>query len=215
VTGSEPEAQRVGRIVKLTFDHPRSTERLRLRPVRVDDAAALLAYRSLPDVARYVPFEPMDAAEIERRFAGPWSRATLAEAGDSVLIGIERLDTGQLIGDITLFLHSVSDRGGEIGWVLHPDHSGHGYATEAAHGVLHLAFDELRLHRVVARVDARNASSLALCERLGMRREAVLLANEWFKGEWTDEVDYALLEDEWAAAHAAGPTPCLWPLSPS
>ena len=61
-------------------------------------------------------------------------------------------------------------------------------------------FDGLGLHRVVARVDARNGPSLRLCERLGMRREAVLRENEWFKGEWSDEVDYALLEQEWAAA---------------
>jgi RimJ/RimL family protein N-acetyltransferase len=197
------------------LDLPLRTERLRLRTVVADDAAALLAYRSRPDVARYVPFAPMDAAVIERRLAGGWTQAgTLAEAGDSVLIGIERQDTGQLIGDVTLFLRSVEHRGGEIGWLLHPDHSGWGYATEAAHGVLHLAFDArgLNLHRVVARVDARNAPSLALCERLGMRREALLRENEWFKGEWTDEVDYALLADEWAAAHTVGASAsCRWP----
>lgn len=32
-----------------------------------------------------------------------------------------------------------------------------------------------------------------------MRSEATLIENEWFKGEWTDEVDYALLEHEWTA----------------
>jgi RimJ/RimL family protein N-acetyltransferase len=63
--------------------------------------------------------------------------------------------------------------------------------------VLALAFTRLGLHRVIARVDARNLPSLRLCERLGMRREAVLRENEWFKGEWTDEVDYALLASEW------------------
>jgi RimJ/RimL family protein N-acetyltransferase len=62
---------------------------------------------------------------------------------------------------------------------------------------------------------ARNGPSLALCERLGMRREAVLVENEWFKGEWTDEVDYALLERDWAGQHPDGPRSCRWPLTPA
>ena len=30
-----------------------------------------------------------------------------------------------------------------------------------------------------------------------MRREAVLVKNEWFKGEWSTEADYAILDEEW------------------
>jgi RimJ/RimL family protein N-acetyltransferase len=40
-------------------------------------------------------------------------------------------------------------------------------------------------------------------ERLGMRREALLVDNEWVKGEWTSELDYALLADEWAASRSS------------
>jgi RimJ/RimL family protein N-acetyltransferase len=197
--------------MKLSFDRPRATERLVLRPLLPGDADALLAYRSLPEVVRYVPFTPMSRAEIERRLAERWRRSAITGEGDGILVGIERGDTGQLIGDISLWLASAEHRCAELGWLLHPDHGGHGFATEGAHGVLHLAFDEpgLDLHRAVARVDARNLKSLALCERLGMRREAVLRENEWFKGEWTDEVDYALLAGEWRAQHAVGgPAAC-------
>jgi RimJ/RimL family protein N-acetyltransferase len=108
-----------------------------------------------------------------------------------------------------LYFKSASHCCGEVGWVLNPDHSGRGYATEAAHAVMHLGFDGLGLHRVVARVDARNDPSLRLAARLGMRREAHLRANEWFKGEWTDEIDFALLEEEWEAQHQpVGPSWC-------
>jgi RimJ/RimL family protein N-acetyltransferase len=142
-----------------------------------------------------------------------WARGEITGEGEGVLLGIERVDTGELVGDISLWVTSAEHRGGEIGWLLHPGHGGRGFATEAAHGALHLAFDRLGLHRVIARVDARNTSSLALCGRLGMRREALLRENEWFKGEWTDEVDHALLESDWAAQHAGGPGSCRWPLA--
>jgi RimJ/RimL family protein N-acetyltransferase len=78
--------------------------------------------------------------------------------------------------------------------------------------MLHLAFDQLGLHRVTARVDVRNEPSLRLAERLGMRREAHLISNEWFKDAWSDEIDFALLEHEWAAQHTHGPRSCRWPL---
>ena len=56
----------------------------------------------------------------------------------------------------------------------------------------------------MARLDARNTASAKVLERLGMVREAHLRENEFVKGEWTDEVDYAILEDEWRAAHPRG-----------
>ena len=60
-----------------------------------------------------------------------------------------------------------------------------------------LGFDELGLHRIVAETDARNDASIRLMERLGMRREAHLVENEFLKGEWTDSIVYAILETEW------------------
>jgi RimJ/RimL family protein N-acetyltransferase len=183
--------------LRLVLEQPVRTERLALRTLRPGDADAIHAYRSLPEVARYVPFEPMSPDLIAERLQGFWARNRAKGEGEGIVVGFERLDTGELVGDLALMLVSDEHRGAEIGWVLNPDHGGHGYATEAARAGLGLLFAG-RAHRVVARVDARNGSSLRLCERLGMRREATLIANEWFKGEWTDEVDYALLEGEWA-----------------
>jgi RimJ/RimL family protein N-acetyltransferase len=198
--------------VRLQPDYPVGTERLRLRPLTFVDAEALLAYRSLPEVCRFVPFDPMTDEVIAERLRGSWSRTTIEAEGDALTLGVE-LDGCGVIGDVILFFTSVEHRGGEVGWVFHPDYSGHGYATEATHALLHLAFDQLGLHRVTARVDSRNEASLRLATRIGMRREAHLLSNEWFKGEWSDEIDFALLEGEWAAQHPAGPRSCAWPLA--
>jgi RimJ/RimL family protein N-acetyltransferase len=186
---------------------------LRLRPVTAGDADALLAYRSLAEVCRYVPFEPMDADQIAQRIAGLWSQSTLGEGNPGMFLGIALADDDRVIGDLSLFGAEPEHRSAEIGWILHPAHSGRGYATEAVHALLHLVFDDLGLHRVTARIDARNEASLRLADRLRMRREAHLVQNEWFKGGWSDEIDVALLEHEWAAQQAGGAGSCRWPLA--
>ena len=65
--------------------------------------------------------------------------------------------------------------------------------------MLRLGFTELGLHRIVARIEERNEPSVKLARRLGMRQEARLVHNENFKGEWSTEVDFAMLADEWYA----------------
>ena len=56
------------------------------------------------------------------------------------------------------------------------------------------------MHRVVGRLEARNAASARVLERLGMRQEAHMIEHEYVKGEWQSEVVYALLDREWRAA---------------
>ena len=181
--------------------YPVRSPRTALRPLGDDDIAALVAYRGRPDVCRWVPFEPMTASVVIRHLATTWARTALDAEGQHLTLGVELLATGDLVGDVLLAWHSAEHRGGEIGYVFNPDFSGQGYATEAVHTALHLAFDDLGLHRVTARVDARNLRSAQLAARLGMRQEAHLVQNEWFKGAWSDELDFALLAEEWSAQH--------------
>ena len=88
---------------------------------------------------------------------------------------------------------------GELGFVIHPAHHGRGYAVEASIPLLDFAVHTLELHRVVGRAEARNAPSLRVLEKVGMRHEAHLVENEWVKGEWQSEVVYAILANEWAS----------------
>jgi RimJ/RimL family protein N-acetyltransferase len=104
---------------------------------------------------------------------------------------------GLVIGDVVLMWRSREHATAEIGYVFHPDHRGQGFATEAVGALLDIAFVTYRLHRVTARIDARNLASLRLAERVGMRQEAHLVENEWFKGAWSDEIDFAMLQREW------------------
>ena len=74
--------------------------------------------------------------------------------------------------------------------------------AEALGALLRLGFEGLGLHRIIARIDERNEPSIRMVRRLGMRLEARLVENEWFKGEWTTELDFAMLAGEWQARPA-------------
>jgi RimJ/RimL family protein N-acetyltransferase len=112
------------------------------------------------------------------------------------LLAVERLAEPGLIGTVSLQIGE--HRQGEIGFLFHPDHQGRGYATEAARAMLRLAFEHYELHRVFGRLEPRNLASGRVLEKLGMRHEALLVENEWIKGEWQSEAIYALLDREWA-----------------
>jgi RimJ/RimL family protein N-acetyltransferase len=188
--------------MELRPSYPISTSRLRLRPLGLEDTEELLAYRGRADVCRYLPFEPMDEQVLAARLAGDLGRREISAEGQGLTLGVELTATGRLVGDVVLFFRSAHHAEGEIGYVFHPDVAGQGYATEACAAVLNLAFDKvdgLGLHRVVARMDARNSASARLASRLGMRREAHHRSSEMFKGEWADVVVYALLDHEWHA----------------
>lgn len=176
---------------------PIRTERLLLRAFRPDDFKPLLAFHSLPDAVRFVPFEPRTresmASALERKMAS----RTLQQDGDLLEFAVISTADGSLVGDVLLALRSLEHATLEVGYLFHPASGGRGLATEAVRALLDLAFHELGVHRVVARVDVRNTASRALCTRLGMRQEAHLVENTWFKGEWTSEAGYALLSGEW------------------
>jgi RimJ/RimL family protein N-acetyltransferase len=170
----------------LTITSAIATDRLLLRPFTANDLDDLYAIQSGPEVVRYLRWDVRSRDEV---------RAVLLSLA-IVLPGAAGTRTGA-IGEVSLWWHSREHRQGEIGFVLHPAFHGHGYAAEAARAVLSCAFGAAGLHRVYGRADARNAASAALMRRLGMRQEAHFIHNEVFKGEWGDELVFAILESEW------------------
>jgi RimJ/RimL family protein N-acetyltransferase len=180
--------------------NPLETERLLLRPYKGSDFEALHAMRSNEEVARYLYWDPQTEDEVRQTLAKKIASVSLRSEGDVLALAAEHRATQEVVGDV--ILHWVSREHGlaEIGYIVHPDHAGRGYATEASRPLLAVAFDGLRLHRVIGRAEARNAGSARVLEKLGMRREAHLVENEFVKGEWQSELVYAILESEWRAA---------------
>jgi RimJ/RimL family protein N-acetyltransferase len=183
--------------IQLPFDFPAPlrTERLVLRYQEEGDIDDVHAYRSREDVCRYMLHEPRTREETAEKVRQYAADRTLATADDYWQIAVD-LD-GRVIGDVYFAPKRLEDGAAEIGWSLHPDFGGRGYMTEAARAMIGLAFREMRFHRIFAELDARNDASAALCERLGMRREALYLEDMWFKGEWADTLMYGVLASEW------------------
>jgi RimJ/RimL family protein N-acetyltransferase len=168
------------------------TARLTLRAFTLDDVAAVHAIHSRDDIARWLYWDARDEDEVRAVI-----ESHLAKPPESGVVLAVELD-GELIGHANLAVGE--HRQGEIGFVIHPDHQGRGYATEAAEAMLELAFETYDLHRVVGRLEPRNTASAAVLERVGMRKEAHLIENEWVKGEWQSEAVYAILDREWRVA---------------
>jgi RimJ/RimL family protein N-acetyltransferase len=175
-------------------DWPLETERLILRPYDDGDFESLHAVYSLPEVARWLYYEPstleQSRAKLARKIAG---RELSAEYGLSAAV---QLRDGTYVGDAVLFYASVEHKTAEVGFSFDPRHQGKGYASEAARALLDWAFAQ-GFHRVIGRLEPRNTASARVLEKLGMRLEAHLVENEWVKGEWQSELVYAILEHEW------------------
>jgi RimJ/RimL family protein N-acetyltransferase len=150
------------------------TARLLLRPWRPADAEALLDMYSRWEVARYLGPTPrvMETLEQARRAIERWSAPQEDPCGVWAVVPHA---TGRPVGTVLLKVLPLSGEGHppqpsgdvEVGWHLHPDAWGHGYATEAAAAVLQHAF-AAGLATVYAVTYPENGPSQAVCRRLGM-----------------------------------------------
>ena len=186
----------------MPYDFPIRTERLLLRPFEGGDADALYQLYAPAETSRYLYSQPRTRDEIPEILDRVKQMTAIDDEHDALRLAAVLPQSGPVIGDISLWRTSKEHQQGEVGYVLHPDHQGRGYATEAVRRALQIGFEDAGFHRIAARLDARNAASARVLERVGMRREAHLRENEFVKGEWVDELVYAMLAGEWRAANA-------------
>lgn len=175
-----------------------STPRLCLRRFRASDAEAFASYRSDPAVARYQSWEAPYPVEQASSFVsamatepadvpGEWPQTAVTLAGDEALVG-----------DCAFAPQTREPRTVEIGFTIAPEHQGRGYAREAVSSLLRYLFEQLGKHRVTASCDPRNAPSVKVLEAVEMRREGHMVDSTWAKGEWSDDLLFAILRREWS-----------------
>jgi len=187
------------------LERPLYTERLTLRPATVDDAHPTWNYRRLQTVNEWLTGCPADLDAYRKMFSEPARLAT------TVLITLGRDPAAPIIGDFMLrrgdawaqleVADQARDTQAQLGWVLHPACTGHGYATEAVRELLRYCFQDLGVRRVTADCFLDNDTSWRLMERVGMRRELHAVRDSLHRsGRWLDTVAYAMLDDEWSTS---------------
>ncbi len=180
-----------------TLQLPIRTPRLQLREFTREDLEGIVGYSSDPKVTRYL-------------FFGPRDRDSTVEYLDDLLVSqrqkprtrfelaITEISSGALIGACDLSL--IETRVCDLGYMLGHPYWGQGYATEVAHSLTNVAFQQLRAERVISTVDVNNRASIRVLEKIGMRWEAVYRKHRRVKNRWWDCHLYILPRTVWEAA---------------
>lgn len=157
------------------------TERLILRPPAVEDFPRWADFMADPETARFIGGvqAPSQTWRLICAVAGMW-----ALTGEGMFSILER-STGLWVGRIGP-LHPYGWPGREVGWSLHRDATGKGYAVEAAAAAMNYAFDVLGWDDVIHCIDPDNLASAAVARRLGSVNRGPGLLPEPFQDHAVD-----------------------------
>jgi RimJ/RimL family protein N-acetyltransferase len=173
------------------------TARLILRPLEAGDVDDILPYHSDPESTRYIPWDQRD-----REFVVDWlTRAVtylgIKEGQPGLLLAMVEKSSGKVIGQLNSAMVDAANQTADVGYITNPDYRGQGFVNEALEALIELLFTQEKVHRIIADIDIRNVDSIRVVERLGFRREATFVENDYLKGEWCSMHLYALLSREW------------------
>jgi RimJ/RimL family protein N-acetyltransferase len=183
---------------------PLQTERLSLRVMRVADAPVLAAYRAVTEIARFQSWTMPFTVEAARQMLTDQEHVDDLPEQGWVQIAIEH--AGNIVGDLAV--HRADDGHiAEVGFTLAPQHHGKGFASEALAAMIDALFAHTEVHRIVASVDPANFASMRVIEHLGFRYEGIARRAELVRGEWVDDMRFALLRDD-RADWLARPSSC-------
>ena len=157
----------------------------------------MLEYRNLPEVTRWLLRTEVDPGS----YRAAWRRSVQDRHDHSVAVFLD----GVVIGTVSLEVVDAMGQPGmpprteaRLGYLFDPKYGGQGYATEAVRAMVAHAFDGLGVRRVTAGCFADNLASVAILEKVGMRREQHGIGDSWHAElGWLDGYTYALLADEW------------------
>ncbi|MFN8145824.1 MAG: GNAT family N-acetyltransferase [Candidatus Nanopelagicales bacterium] len=173
-----------------------TTERLTLRTFRESDLDAYYALNTHPDVYRWLGGEPLSREDSDA--IAEWANEAYEEQGYG-LLAVERTADGVFLGMTGIHHQESFPDDVEAAWRLHPDHWGHGYATEAARAWVDHGFSAYALPRVISVTDHDNLRSQAVMRRLGLTFERVTSVVDG-GSTYDDAVLWSLDRATWTAA---------------
>ncbi len=176
-----------------------TTNRLLLRQIQSQDAAALFATFSDEEVMQFHGHKPhqalQDTQEWIRRVQARYARR------ESLLWGITLRGEDRVIGSCSFHHFDEGFHRTETGYELNRAFWGQGIMVEAMSAILTYAFTDLGLHRVEAIIDIANEPSKGLLLRLGFRYEGNLRQRYFLDDRFEDEHYFGLLREEWLVSN--------------
>lgn len=146
--------------------NPIITERLVIKPMCIDYLESTHEYASDPENTTYMVYLPNDSIEDTRAFLQRAEEEFKKEHPAFYEMAVFYKDVH--IGAVSLYLND--DRTvGELGWTINKKYWGHGYAAEAAKGLLDHASEYMGIHKFIATCDTENTASRRVMEKLGMK----------------------------------------------
>jgi RimJ/RimL family protein N-acetyltransferase len=172
-----------------------TSQRLRLRQIRPDDADAFFATASDEETMRFIGHEPHRTIEdthayIQQQLARYAERSAIRWC---ITLG----DDDRVIGSCSLHHFDDGYHRAEVGYQLNRAFWGQGIMPEAVSAVLTYGFTKLDLNRIEAIIDIANKRSKNLLLKLGFQYEGNLRQRFVFRGGFEDEHYFGLLHDEW------------------
>jgi ribosomal-protein-alanine N-acetyltransferase len=180
------------------------TPRLRIRPLTLDDAAALWDYSREPELSALMRWEPQPDADAVRRYLKDVVLSAYARGVPRTLGITLSEDGGRLAGTVGLDWTSEADRVMSLNYVLAKPAWGRGLATEACAAVRDWAFAHLPLQRLEAVCQPANVRSASVLLKLGLAYEGTLRAAARIKGQVCDLQVYAMTRPDWEALKGRG-----------
>ena len=169
------------------------TTRLIIRPLNEKDIDFLFQHYNKKEISRYTLISFNTIGEVKAFLDQYTKKRNMRKFKE----GIELRSTHQLIGTVTFLNWSRNDRCAEIGYDLSKEYWGKGYMTEALKVFIRFGFDTMNLNRIEATTNVRNVRSRKVLTRLGFIQEGILRQKYYFRGEFSDEIIFSLLREEW------------------
>jgi RimJ/RimL family protein N-acetyltransferase len=163
-----------------------------LRPWRIEDAPAVAAACSDPEIPRWIPFVPSPYTNEDAR---AYVQGCIDAPEGRYPFAVTSPGDDRLLGSIDMGVNAM--RTGHIGYWVAPEARGAGVCTTALRTLTRWAFEKLELGRLELLTDPDNVSSQRVAEKAGFQREGVLRSHLVHRdGRRRDSVIFSLLPGE-------------------
>ncbi|WP_058302986.1 GNAT family N-acetyltransferase [Gorillibacterium timonense] len=170
--------------MSLQLFHSLEGQKIRFKPMSVEDAQAIHDYASDELVSRFIGWRLMKTANETKEYVEVMMERE--RAGTHYYASIVLQSTQEVIGTAMIFHFDEEANHAEIGYVFHRDHWGKGYGTESVAMMSDFAFEILQLHKLHASVVDANGGSARILEKNGYQLEGRLKDHYYIEGTYYD-----------------------------